>query len=194
MPNGGTQYAALDTGTQTDASGSGDDDPISARDIPPDSPSRPVPFVDSNGNPIADGQGNPILRPANLPPEMFVLEGNAFNLTETQQTGGDVGAVAQAQLWGIAQFQHYWPWDAERVQGDYVPEYHDYASIAIGLYMAAAGLSLDEALAIVDRYAAEKSSFDEPMDETYTHISERDVRNIEKGYDLYLSGRITPGR
>ena len=167
---------------------------ISASDIPADNPMHPVPFVDSNGNPITDDQGNPLLRPANLPPEMFVVEGNALNLTETQQTGGNVDEVAEALLLGIARFRHNEAWDAERFEGDYVSEYHDYASIAIGLYMAAAGISLDDALTIVDRYAAEKSSFDEPMDDTYTHTSERDVRSIKRGYDLYESGRILPGR
>lgn len=55
---------------------------FSARDIPPNNPKHPVPLLDSQGNPITDAQGHPLLRPADLPPEMFVNEGIAFNFKE----------------------------------------------------------------------------------------------------------------
>jgi len=82
--------------------------------------------------------------------------------------------------------------DAERVQGQYVDDYHDYANIAIGLYMAAAGVKIEDALTIVNDYAWLNSHSAESKDEVYTSTSKRDVRNIKMGYELYQSGRISP--
>jgi hypothetical protein len=192
------QYAALDTGIRTDAPITGGGR-LSSSNIPADDPKHPVPFLDSAGNPILDDQGNPLLRPANLPPELYVSEGLAFDFKDrfaaAQQNGLD--AEMQLQLMAdlvaqLANFRQGGPWDAERVQGQRVSDYRDYANIAIGLYMAAAGIDLDDALSIADKYALIFSSFEEPMDETYTHSSKRDVRDMEIGYELYESGRISP--
>ena len=227
-PDGGTQYAALDTGTQTDASGSGggaaespdaqyaQDFPpgslparqtapppgkISASDIPPDSPNHSVLFVDSNGNPIADDQGNPVLRPANLPPALYVQDGRASGLAEliaaytqiAQNDPEDTVSFPVLLALKLAVFGQGGSLDAERFQGQYVTDYRDYANIAIGLYMAAAGVDVDDALSIADTYAQFYSKFgpNEPMDEIYTHSAERDVQNIRMGYELYNSGRIS---
>jgi hypothetical protein len=128
-----------------------------------------------------------------------VSEGLAFDFKDrfaaAQQNGLD--AEMQLQLMAdlvaqLANFRQGGPWDAERVQGQRVSDYRDYANIAIGLYMAAAGIDLDDALSIADKYALIFSSFEEPMDETYTHSSKRDVRDMEIGYELYESGRISP--
>ncbi len=58
--------------------------------------------------------------------------------------------------------------------------------------MAAAGVDMDDALAIADLYAKFKSHFgpDEKMDEVYTHSAKRDINDIRRGYELYNSGRI----
>jgi len=53
----------------------------------------------------------------------------------------------------LGQFRHGGSLDAERVQGQYVRDYHDYANLAIGLYLAAAGVKLEDALAIANDYA-----------------------------------------
>ena len=84
--------------------------------------------------------------------------------------------------------------DAERFNGKYVRDYNNYANIAIGLYMAAAGVNIDDALSIADSYAAHRSSSNLPKDEVYTHLPRRDVENIKKGYALYFSGRIGRGQ
>jgi hypothetical protein len=85
-------------------------------------------------------------------------------------------------------------WDAQRIQGQAVGEYRDYATIAIGLFAAAAGLPIQIALQIQNVYASGNSNFDpsEQMDEVYTALPKRNVRNTEIGYELYNSGRSLP--
>jgi hypothetical protein len=152
--------------------------------------------VDGHGNPITDAQGNPVLRPADMPPEMFMREGQAirdkFNAA-LKEDSGVLLSYATAELYDkLRQFGQGAIWDAQRVQGQAVSEYRDYATIAIGLLAAAAGLPIQIALQIQNVYASRNSTFDrsEQMDEVYTALPKRNVRNTEIGYDLYESGRI----
>ncbi len=198
-PERGPQYAALDPGTRTDASGRKDH--ILSRDIPADDPKHPVPFVDSNGNSITDDHGNQIVRPADLPPEEFVREGRLSTLGAVidswkqieQSEPAPLAGLLVAIIMALAPFGHGGSLGAERFQGQYVTDYRDYANIAIGLYMAAAGVDIDDALSIADIYAKYKSHFgpDEKMDDVYIHLPERDVRDIKQGYELYNSGCIS---
>jgi hypothetical protein len=162
---------------------------LSARDIPADNPKHPVPLIDSNGRPITDDQGNPLLRPADLPPEMFVragLDAAQTSAATAATVGPDAASVYQAVL-GLAQelqqFQHNGAWDAERVQGQYVSDYTDYATIAIGLYCAAAGLPFYAALLIQLTYTAKQGRL----------LTAREIRDTQIGYELYQSGRVLPG-
>jgi len=183
-----TRHTALDTGSRTAPI------KISAHDIPADSPARPAALVDSSGEPVLDAQGNPLLRPDDKPPEMFVQEGLAarnafFGLTR-------LGAVSLAVAMFVeraAKFGQGGPWDAQRINGQNVDEYRDYATIAIGLYMAAASVPIEIALLVENEYARRHSKFDadEPKDATYTYLPKRNVRNTEIGYELYRSGRIS---
>jgi hypothetical protein len=173
---------------------------LSARDIPPNSPKHPVPLLDTRGNPITDAQGNPLLRPADMPPEMFVSEGQAirdkFNAA-LKQDSGLLLSQAIAELFDkLRQFGQGGVWDAQRIQGLAVDEYRDYATIAIGLFAAAAGLPIQIALQIQNVYAFIWSNFDpqEQKDEVYTNLPKRNVRNTEIGYELYESGRIAARR
>jgi hypothetical protein len=172
---------------------------LSARDIPANNPKHPVPLMDSHGNPITDAKGNPLLRPADLPPEMFVNEGLASNFKEkfaaAQQNGLDAQLQVVAELVAqLAKFGHGGPWDAQRVQGQFVDEYRDYATIAIGVYMAAAGVPIETTLSIENAYARLFSSFspDDPKDDVYSSLPKRNVRNTQIGYELYLSGQVRP--
>jgi hypothetical protein len=221
-----TRYAALDTGTQTDATAVGwgpaesvhdqgklnaqiAANVISAIEIPADSPWRPVQFLDNAGKPITN-QGNEILRPYDHPPSMYVNEGVASHLAQyidlynqavqselnepTEQSELALAGLAAKITQELYPFKHGGSLDAERVQGQYVRDYHDYANIAIGLYFAAAGVKLEDGLRIANDYAEVMSVFHEPMDEVYAHLPKRDVRDIKMGYELYQSGRISPGR
>jgi hypothetical protein len=95
-----------------------------------------------------------------------------------------------------SQFGQGGPWDAQRVDGHFVDEYRDYATIALGLYMAAAGVPMQIALLVQDTYAWGNSTFDpkEKMDAIYRNLPVRNIRNTELGYELYRSGRISGGR
>lgn len=165
-----------------------------ARDIPAYHPKHRVTLLDSQGNPITDAQGNPLLRPADLPPEMFVREGLAirdkFNEALKQDSGLLLSQATAELIDQLRQFGQGGIWDAQRIQGQAVDEYRDYATIAIGLFAAAAGLPIQIALQIENVYAYLSSNFDEQMDEVYTNLPRRNVRNTEIGYELYQSGRI----
>ena len=69
----------------------------------------------------------------------------------------------------LASFVHGGSLDAERFDYSYVRDYRHYTSIATGVFMAAAGVSRDDYLAIADAYAKALSTFsaDEPRDEVY---------------------------
>jgi hypothetical protein len=59
--------------------------------------------------------------------------------------------------------------DAERIPSihAYVEDYHDYANILIGLYMAATGVQLSDGLPIADTYARMDSRFQGPKDKIF---------------------------
>jgi hypothetical protein len=182
---------------------------ISAGEIPADSPGHPVQFLDGAGEPITI-QGNQILRPYDRPPSMYTSEGAASHLAQyidlynqavqtelddpTEQNEQALAGLAAKIAQELAQFRHGGSLDAERLQGQYVRDYHDYANIAIGLYLAAAGVRIEDGLRIANLYAEVMSEFHEPMDEVYTHLPRRDVRDIKMGYELYQSGRISSER
>ena len=94
----------------------------------------------------------------------------------------------------LSRFRQNGAWDAERYHGQYVDDYSDYATMAIGLYMAAAGVPLQLSLASQAAYAVMNSNHEGPKHWFYTSLPLRNVRNTEIGYELYQSGRITPRR
>jgi len=73
----------------------------------------------------------------------------------------------------------------------------DGATIALGLYAAAAGMPEDELLKMQNDYAREFSSF-RPGTEMnipdHQFLPKRNVINTHIGYELYRSGRIGPTR
>jgi hypothetical protein len=181
---------------------------ISAYEIPDNHPKHPVPFVDSSGRQIYDDQGNSLLRPDDLTPEKYAEAGMAahslaadihqFNeqaaagLLEPSAMAGLAAKIASQ----LAPFTHGGSLDAERFDSYYVREYRHYTSIATGIFMAAAGVSREDALAFADFYASLKSKFgpSEMMDEAYAHSTKQDIEDNLKGYDLYESGRVRSKR
>jgi hypothetical protein len=184
-------------------------DIISSNSIPADSPKRPEVFTDSSGQPILDGQGKPILRPDDLPPETYVQAGliaGSHNLADNlhnalQALQGDLSGALDAYpliaaLIGTGQdllpFIHGGSLDAERFESNYVQEYRHYTSIALGIFMAAAGVSREDMLSIANAYAKRFSTFSakEVPDERYTSSAQQDIEDNLRGYELYESGRI----
>ena len=94
---------------------------------------------------------------------------------------------------------HFWQggaWDAQRVHGTNVPEFVAYATVAIGLYGAAAGIDMNTMLIAEEIYALFRSHFSEKAkkDETYTLLPESNVKNTELGYELFETGKIGPSK
>lgn len=183
--------------------------PISASQIPTDSPKRPVPFCDSSDQPILDDQRKPLVRPQDLPPEAYVQAGLAaksrglpYAMHEVAEfirghsgisSGEDSSGIAmQATLvaYELLPFVHGGSFDAERTDSNYINEYRHYTSIALGIFMAAAGVSKEDMLTIADFYASIFSTFHEKPDPQYTHSTEQDIQDNLRGYELYKSGRI----
>ena len=153
-----------------------------------------------------------MLRPDDLPPEKYAQAGAASHLADyvrsfkqavqseldepnesnEQALAGLTAKISQE----LAPFVHGGSFDAERFDYSYVRDYRHYTSIATGVFMAAAGVSRDDYLAIADAYASALSTFGpgEPRDEVYSHSAKRDVEDNLRGYDLYESGRIRQSR
>jgi hypothetical protein len=180
---------------------------IGADQVPVDHPRAPVPFLDSDGVQIHDAQGEPLLRPKELPPELYAQAGFAARataeaLTERLDAGWPSGrgvdteaetmvtlALATKLLAPLAPGGIL---DAERFDWTYVRDYRHYQNIMIGVYAAAADMRVEDVLKLVDDYAAPISNFKakERLDEVYTHSAKQDVDDTKFGYDLYKSGRI----
>jgi hypothetical protein len=177
---------------------------IRAYEILPDDPRHPVQFLDSSGRPILDDQNHPILRPDDLPPEKYAEAGAASHLADyiaawkSQMNEPDtrsesvMAGLAVKIVQELAPFLHSGALDAERFGWNYVLDYRHYTSIATGIFMAAAGVSREDALAIADAYASALSRFhsDESMDEFYPYSAKRDLEDNLRGYDLHEAGRI----
>ena len=91
----------------------------------------------------------------------------------------------------LLKFMHWFPWDAQRLEGEFFDDWVDYATIAIGLYAAAAGFSKHEILLEQNAFAGWRSNFKgAPMDSTYTSLPKRNISNTEIGFRLYRDGQF----
>jgi len=144
-------------------------------------PNFPVPFMDDRGTRVSNQQGSDMMRPAGRDPRTFVTEGRNAN-----------SATAYTQL---RNFTQGGPWDVQRA-GPGQPvmrEFIDVATVNIGLYGAAAGISEGRLLFIENSFAGARSNFGTvPMDRTYTNLPVRNVLNTRMGYQLYNSQRVGP--
>ena len=180
---------------------------IGAIEVPVDHPRAPVPFVDSDNVQINDAQGNPLLRPQGLPPELyaqagFVARSTAEELVDRINAGwpSGRGVDTEAEMMVtlalatklLAPLAPGGVLDSERFDWTYVRDYRHYQNIMIGVYAAAAGMRVEDALQLVDDYAAAISIFHpkERLDAVYTHSALQDVEDTKSGYELYRSGRI----
>ena len=155
----------------------------------------PMPFVDDMGHVVLNAKGVPIMRPAGVDPHFFVEQGLADKETESEMfsSGSEAGApTAFVYMFNeLRKFDRFHPWDAQRLSGSFDDRFVDYATVAIRLYAAANGITIEEILKI-EHYIARKSVYtDNPeMNKLYTHLSERNVQNTYLGYKLYQSGLI----
>jgi hypothetical protein len=154
---------------------------------------KPVKVVDDKGQEVPDQNGRPMWRPNDMDPHFFVDKGlEAAAAFQDPESGNAWGGFPQIAT-SLPNFQQGAPWDARRVNGIVVRQYVDYATVAIGLYGAAAGIPIDRILTIQNQYAHDHPRPPgQETDETYRFLPKRNVANTRLGYDLYNSGRIGP--
>lgn len=155
-------------------------------------PAAPVPLMDDQGRQVIGRDGKTVLRPAGLDPQFFIQQGlqDRRIVEALLQNDGGSGAGSSAVLgYIIAQllnFDRGAPWDAQRIGGRNRPEYVDYATIAIGLYAAAAGISRAQILEIQDlRARSSQYPPETEYDTIYSHLPTRNIRNTDIGYGLF---------
>jgi len=83
------------------------------------------------------------------------------------------------------------PWDAQRANGKFYPEFRDFANVAIGLYAGAAGLTANQVNMVADVYAASAGSrYQDALDPVFTNLAERNVVSVELGVTLQRNADI----
>ena len=159
--------------------------------------SDPVPMLDDQGNPVIGASGKPVMIPKLADPHFFVDRGlevitpSPNELSDTASLGEILGRI----YYYLKKFSISGPWDLQR-NPTYDDSLRDGATIAIGLFGAAAGIPEEMLLKIEDHYAAKNSNFaaKDTRDDTYTHLPRRNVLNTHIGYELYRSHRIGPSQ
>jgi hypothetical protein len=147
-----------------------------------------IPLVSASGKPILNYLGNPVDRPDDgHDPGFFISEGNS--------AGAAAGLLNAANFFSGGPIVG--PWDEQRqVPGVFGKAFIDYATIAIGLYAAAAGISenviltaQNTAAALIHNPTLGGTPYPKnvPMDPTYTNLPARNVFNTNTGYSLYQS-------
>ena len=142
----------------------------------------PVPFLDDRGRPVLDVTGSPMKWRKAPRPNFFVDRGLA-----------DKDDILSSTLLAdrLMRFWQGHSWDLQRTNGKVISVFIDSATVAIGLYCAAFGVSQDLALDLQEVYAWSRSNFrGVPRDKQYTHLPVRNVFNTRLGYNLYLQGLI----
>lgn len=92
----------------------------------------------------------------------------------------------------LSKFRQGGAWDAQRVTGTFDGRFRDYATVAIGLYAAGLGMSVDKILTVENEYAERYSKFHPKieMDQKYQFLSLRNVYNTNLGYRLFDAQQI----
>lgn len=119
-------------------------------------------------------------------PAFFVAQGHRLR-------GRPLDSIKTLLIVDLLNFKQGGPWDAQRLEGEFFDGWVDYATIAIGLYAAAAGIAMRDILAIQNAYAYLFSTFKKvPVDGTYTNLARRNVLNTGIGFGLYRDGQFDP--
>ena len=105
-----------------------------------------------------------------------------------------VGTAQTAE--DLAHFGTGGKWDLQRLSGKFDSRFIDSATILIGMYAQAAGITRDQILTIQNDFAAAAHVIHgypagTPMDPTYTHLPVRNVTNTDIGMRLVQSGAIS---
>lgn len=155
---------------------------------------RPVPFVDDNGQPVLDVDGMQMMRPEGFDPHFFVKRGRLHNTIPVFPFNSEIGDASDvATTIGVtsiyADLVNFWHghlWDAQRITGVFDEKFRDYFTVEIGLYVAPAGIPLETILKMQNLYTEKFSKFSPgtEMDKVFPSLPRRNVANTRLGYEL----------
>ncbi|MBW9336787.1 hypothetical protein FEE59_25050, partial [Herbaspirillum sp. RU 5E] len=151
-----------------------------------DSYSGSSPLTDSNGGVVIGGDGKAVLMPEGIDMSTFAQAGRDAGTAMGSSPAG-LGVLAG----GLYDFGRGGRWDLQRLDGYFNPRYIDSATVAIGVYAASAGMTINSILSIQNMVA--RSGVYAPgttMDSMYQYLPVRNVINTKIGYDLVKSGRF----
>lgn len=153
------------------------------------------PLTDKDGNVVHGPSGNAALLPKGFDVNAVLEAGHADK--ELRGSAPMVGAKATSE--DLAKFATGGQWDLQRLSGKFDSQYIDSATILIGMFAQAAGITRDQILKIQDDFAAVAHLIhgypkNTPMNSTYTHLPQRNVDNTDIGMQLEQWDEINPNR
>jgi hypothetical protein len=155
-------------------------------------PGQNGPYQAANNNPQTGVPTNPCASAGGAPgPSVYAARGNmAASVTNSWDPYGMSSAAGGfLGISDLAQFGRGFPLDAQALGGS-----RSYGNYAFGVYMAAGGWTLPQALSGANDYAhysgASYTPADGPMDATHPYILAANVANITNGYNAQLSGTV----
>ncbi len=165
--------------------------------VPPakEGPLAPVLFLDDKGQQVFAPDGTKMRRPEGMDPHFFVNQGIEDTKREEEMLAQDFSLgwinVFMYMESELSKFNRGHIWDAQRLEHEFHPEFVDYATVLIGLYAAANGIP-ESLILSVENFIAFGSKYEKDIiyDNKYKNLPERNVKNTDKGYYLYNSGKI----
>ena len=136
--------------------------------------------------------GDPLALPEDVasPPDLGI--GARFAQAPVSSDAG-LGATELAVMDGLTNFGQGRAWDLQRQGPDNTVDqkFIDAATVALGLYGAAAGIYPHDLLMLQSYYALLNSDFgNKERSRKYYPLPETNVENTRLGYELHRSGRI----
>ena len=155
-------------------------------------PTKPVPVVLPDGTTVTGPDGAPILMPSGVSLADNAALGELLSQEPSYITGPPPTIFDETERDAamLALFQEYGPMDYQRSSGVFNADYRDFGNYNYGVVAAAAGYTKDQALAAAGAYNATRSN---DTSGVYGN-SPRNAEYIEKGYDDYVAGKITPNK
>jgi RHS repeat-associated protein len=148
--------------------------------------SAPTPLKDKNGNVVTGASGQPALIPAGFDIKP-VLKAAAVDGPLMDDPNG----ASLIPLKDLSNFGRGGKWDLQRLSGKFDARFIDSATILIGMYAAAGGISRGDILSTENDVAKNsKYAAGTQMDSIYTHLPVRNVTNTDIGMRLIQSGAI----
>ncbi len=156
---------------------------------------KPTPLFDPDGNPImsVDNNNHPehVHYPTNFPPQFFIdrgleaksrLAASPVDILSTSEPALEALTVIGNDL---VKFRRSGPWDMQREGYGLIYHYVNYATVAIGLYSAAAEIPRPVILAIENMVATGSNFGTVDKDKFYTFLPLRNISNTDIGIELY---------